>query len=71
MNLLWAVAGFMLVLLVMLLLMAAASSSRENVKSEGFVFFLLGPLPVVLRGKPWVALIAAAAIVILFLLVMM
>lgn len=58
-----------LMVLAMALLVAAAG--RGTAKSEGFAFFLIGPLPVFLRGKPWVALIAAAAFIVFLLLVML
>ncbi|MDW8063633.1 MAG: hypothetical protein RMI43_05645 [Candidatus Caldarchaeum sp.] len=70
MNALLLTAVGVLVLTVLLML-AAASLAQRNGKSEGFVFFLLGPVPVFLRGRPWIALAAAAAVFLMFLLVLM
>ncbi|MEM1952915.1 MAG: hypothetical protein QXG52_07275 [Candidatus Caldarchaeum sp.] len=58
------------VLMVFAVTLLAAATTRGTGRADGFAFFLIGPFPVILRGKPWVALLAAAVLVILLLLVM-
>ncbi len=62
---------FMVFALLVFMVLAAAAAQGEKTRSEGFAFILVGPLPILLRGKPWIALVAAAAILVFLLLVML
>ncbi|MEM4302978.1 MAG: hypothetical protein QW470_06815 [Candidatus Caldarchaeum sp.] len=64
-----------LVLLLAALFLAAyvllaLLSSRGVGRSEGFAFILLGPLPLVVKGRATVILLAAAVVLVFLLLVM-
>ncbi len=64
-------AGFALILLGMILLLAffMAGASREGRKGGGFTVILLGPLPIVLRHGFKISIVIAAAILVIFLLI--
>ncbi|MEM2237818.1 MAG: hypothetical protein QXR26_07140 [Candidatus Caldarchaeum sp.] len=55
--------------LTALLLLVFLFSRREG-RAEGFAFILLGPLPLVVKGRAAVILLAAAVVLVFLLLVM-
>jgi uncharacterized membrane protein len=57
--------------ILLVLLGTTASQGEGTVRSKGLVVFLLGPIPIVLRGSARIALLAfvlAAALLLFFLL---
>lgn len=62
---------FMVFVLAAFMLLAAAAAQSEKTRGEGFAFILIGPLPIILRGRPWIALAVGAALIALLLMVML